>query len=130
MPLRSVSRVAFFLCKVKFLSGRLGAVGLLCLLVAGGSHGSFARADETPGPSVADLLRDVKAPEGFSATVFAGPDLARYPVFVAATVDGTLFVSSDGNGSLDREPHRGRHEGHGVRVHTALLLPHRHTLGR
>ena len=66
-------------------------------------------ADEPPaGPSVAELMRDVKAPEGFEATVFAGPDLARYPVFVAATVDGTLFVSSDGNGSLDREPHRGR----------------------
>jgi putative membrane-bound dehydrogenase-like protein len=81
---------------------------LLCLLVAGGRHGSCARADEAPGPSAADLLRDVKAPEGFAATVFAGPDLARYPVFVAATVDGTLFVSSDGNGSLDREPHRGR----------------------
>ena len=68
-----------------------------------------AVADEpAAGPSVADLMRDVKAPEGFEATVFAGPDLARYPVFVAATVDGTLFVSSDGNGSLDREPHRGR----------------------
>ena len=68
-----------------------------------------AVADEpVAGPSVADLMRDVKAPEGFEATVFAGPDLARYPVFVAATVDGTLFVSSDGNGSLDREPHRGR----------------------
>ena len=70
---------------------------------------SFVVADEPPaGPSVADLMRDVKAPEGFEATVFAGPDMARYPVFVAATVDGTLFVSSDGNGSLDREPHRGR----------------------
>ncbi|MEI7861159.1 MAG: hypothetical protein WCJ21_00950, partial [Planctomycetota bacterium] len=108
MPLRSVSWVACFLFTGRLVSGRLVAIGLLCLLVAEGSHCSCGVADETPGPSVADLLRDVKAPEGFSATVFAGPALARYPVFVAATVDGTLFVSSDGNGSLDREPHRGR----------------------
>ena len=70
--------------------------------------GGAVTDEPAAGPSVADLMRDVKAPEGFEATVFAGPDLARYPVFVAATVDGTLFVSSDGNGSLDREPHRGR----------------------
>ena len=108
MSLRSLSRVAFFCCKAELLSGRLDAMVLLCLLLAGWSHCSCGVADEAPGPSAADLLRDVKAPEGFSATVFAGPDLARYPVFVAATVDGTLFVSSDGNGSLDREPHRGR----------------------
>ena len=108
MPHRSVSWVAFFLCAARIGSGRWGAIVLLCLLAIGGSHCSCGVADEAAGPSVADLLRDVKAPEGFSATVFAGPDLARYPVFVAATVDGTLFVSSDGNGSLDREPHRGR----------------------
>ncbi len=54
------------------------------------------------------LLRGTRMPAGFTATVFAGPDVANYPVFVAATVDGTLYVSSDGNGSLGRDPHRGR----------------------
>jgi putative membrane-bound dehydrogenase-like protein len=54
------------------------------------------------------ILRDVKVPDGFEATVFAAPPAVNYPVFVAATVDGTLFVSSDGNGSLGRDPARGR----------------------
>lgn len=56
----------------------------------------------------AEILRDVKVPEGFEATVFAAPPAVNYPVFVAASVDGTLFVSSDGNGSLGRDPERGR----------------------
>jgi putative membrane-bound dehydrogenase-like protein len=54
------------------------------------------------------ILDDVKVPEGFDVTVFAAPPLVNYPVFVAAAPDGTLYVSSDGNGSLGREPGRGR----------------------
>lgn len=56
----------------------------------------------------AEILRDVKVPEGFDVTVFASPPAVNYPVFVAATVDGTLYVSSDGNGSLGRDSQRGR----------------------
>ncbi|MFT7632554.1 MAG: putative heme-binding domain-containing protein [Mariniblastus sp.] len=56
----------------------------------------------------ADILKDVKVPEGFEATLFAAPPAVNYPVFVAASPDGTLFVSSDGNGSLGRDPGRGR----------------------
>ena len=54
------------------------------------------------------LAREIKPPEEFTASVFATPAQANYPVFVAATYDGTVFVSSDGNGSLGRDPHRGR----------------------
>jgi len=54
------------------------------------------------------IVRDAKVPDGFDMTVFAKPPMANYPVFVAAAPDGTLFVSSDGNGSLGRDPHRGR----------------------
>ncbi|MBL9127490.1 MAG: hypothetical protein JNL97_07585 [Verrucomicrobiales bacterium] len=57
---------------------------------------------------VAALLREVRAPEEFEVSVFATPPAVNYPVFVAAAPDGTLYVSSDGNGSLDRKPHRGR----------------------
>jgi putative membrane-bound dehydrogenase-like protein len=53
-------------------------------------------------------LSDIKVPEGFDATIFAAPPLANYPVFLSAAPDGTVFVSSDGNGSLGRDPHRGR----------------------
>ncbi len=56
----------------------------------------------------AELIKDVKVPEGFEATIFATPPAVNYPVFVAAAPDGTLYVSSDGNGSLDRKPHMGR----------------------
>lgn len=56
----------------------------------------------------AELMKDVRVPEGFEATIFATPPAVNYPVYVAAAPDGTLYVSSDGNGSLDRALHRGR----------------------
>lgn len=56
----------------------------------------------------ADLLKDTKAPPDFETTIFARPPMVNYPVFVSAAPDGTVYVSSDGNGSLDRAPHRGR----------------------
>lgn len=61
-----------------------------------------------PFPKEAEILQDVKVADGFEATLFAAPPMANYPVFVAAAPDGTLFVSSDGNGSLGRNPDRGR----------------------
>ena len=56
----------------------------------------------------ASILEDVQVPDGFEVTLFAAPPAVNYPVFVAASVDGTVFVSSDGNGSLGRSPDRGR----------------------
>lgn len=56
----------------------------------------------------AAILKDVKVAEGFEITLFANSAAANYPVFVAAEPDGTLYVSSDGNGSLGRNPKRGR----------------------
>lgn len=69
-------------------------------------HGVGLWAD---GPlTAADLIKDVTVAEGFEATIFATPDQANYPVFSAAAPDGTLFVSSDRNGSLGRLPNMGR----------------------
>jgi len=59
-----------------------------------------ARGDEK-------VLSDVKVPAEFEVSVFAAPPMVNYPVYVAAAPDGTLYVSSDKNGSLDRQPHRG-----------------------
>jgi putative membrane-bound dehydrogenase-like protein len=56
----------------------------------------------------AEILKDAHAPEGFDMTLFAAPPAVNYPVYVSAAPDGTLYVSSDGNGSLGRKPHRGR----------------------
>ena len=58
--------------------------------------------------SEAALLREVKTPEGFDTTIFAAPPAVNYPVFVSAAPNGTVYISSDKNGSLDRAPHRGR----------------------
>jgi len=58
-------------------------------------------------PSEQDVLKDVKVPPEFDVTLFAAPPMANYPVYVTAAPDGTLYVSSDKNGSIDREPNRG-----------------------
>ena len=82
----------------------------LVFLAAAPSHSA-----EAPPPTVgvtaereAALLKDVKIPDGFEATIFATPPSVNYPVFVSAAPDGTVYVSSDKNGSLDRAPGRGR----------------------
>ncbi len=56
----------------------------------------------------ADILKDAKPAEGFDITLFATSQAANYPVFLSAAPDGTLYVSSDGNGSLGRQARRGR----------------------
>src|SRR5262245_34825697 len=55
-----------------------------------------------------NLQADVVAPPEFDVSVFATPDQANYPVYVAASPDGTVYVSSDGNSSLGTDPGRGR----------------------
>lgn len=72
------------------------------------SGNTIPRIEKQSPEQEANILKDVKIPEGFEATVFAAPPAVNYPVFVAASVDGTLYVSSDGNGSLGRNPMRGR----------------------
>ncbi len=59
----------------------------------------------TPAQVDDDKLKNI--PPGFDATVFATPPAVKYPVFVAAEEDGTLYVAVDQNGSLDRELKRG-----------------------
>lgn len=55
-----------------------------------------------------NILKDVKVPDGFKVSLFSNWQAANYPVYVAAAPNGDLYVSSDGNGSLGREPGRGR----------------------
>jgi putative membrane-bound dehydrogenase-like protein len=56
----------------------------------------------------AEILKDAHVADGFDMTLFAAPPAANYPVFLSSAPDGTLYVSSDGNGSIGRQPHRGR----------------------
>lgn len=69
----------------------------------------LARIPAVASKAKADALaRDVRVADGFEFSIFATPPAVNYPVFVAASTDGTVYVSSDGNGSLDRKPHLGR----------------------
>ncbi len=54
------------------------------------------------------LLSEIKAPPGFSVTLFAQPPEIRYPTCLAAAPSGELFVGVDENGSLDARPGRGK----------------------
>lgn len=84
----------------------------LVLAAASACSLPFLRAEEAK-PALdlkakeADYLKLVTIPDGFDMTLFSSPPQSNYPVFVAAATDGTVYVSSDKNGSLDRAPHRG-----------------------
>jgi putative membrane-bound dehydrogenase-like protein len=73
-------------------------------------HGDeMIEVDPLEAQKLADaaVLSDVKVAEGFDISLFAAPPAVKYPVYVAAAPDGTLYVSVDQNGSLDREANRG-----------------------
>ncbi len=59
-------------------------------------------------PDPKGVLKDVKVPAGFEASVFAAPPDVRYPTCLAATPSGEVFVGIDENGSLDAKGDRGR----------------------
>jgi len=53
-------------------------------------------------------VSDVKAPEGFDVRIFASPPHVTYPVCITTSVDGEVFVGVDEQGSLGKEPGRGK----------------------
>ena len=90
------------------------ALFFLAAFLARAADTAPAAAPAGRGPATAnaatptDLLAQVVAPPEFDVTVFATPDQANYPASVAATPDGTLYVSSDANSSLGVDLGRGR----------------------
>ena len=58
--------------------------------------------------SPAPTLADVHAPDGFDVTLFGVPPEVNYPVCLAAAATGELFVGVDEQGSLGKEPGRGK----------------------
>ena len=62
---------------------------------------------DAPAAKPVDALKGVKAPPEFDVTLFGEPPAVNYPVCLAATPDGLLFVGVDENGSL------GKVEGYG-----------------
>ena len=112
MQFRSFAGWCVFLAAAEFLA--------VTAMSAADRKGNSAAAETLPSPEevskmkpvdpekAAALLKEVKFPDEFEVSIFATPPAVNYPVFVAAAPDGTLYVSSDGNGSLDRKEHRGR----------------------
>lgn len=54
------------------------------------------------------LPRLTALPEGFEVTTFAEPFEVEYPAAISVAADGSVYVSCDRNGSLDKEPDRGK----------------------
>lgn len=60
------------------------------------------------GSESAATTEDVKAPKGFDTKIFAGPPQVTYPVCITTSVDGEVFVGVDEQGSLGKDPGRGK----------------------
>jgi putative membrane-bound dehydrogenase-like protein len=93
--------------KVTFL-GAQGLWGSIWELEA--SAGDLPKLAETVttvgGPSA--VVSDVKAPPGFNVTLFGTPPDVNYPVCLTAAATGEVFVGVDEQGSLGKEPGRGK----------------------
>ncbi len=60
------------------------------------------------GSNASASVEDVKAPKGFDVRIFAGPPQVTYPVCITTSVDGEVFVGVDEQGSLGKDPGRGK----------------------
>jgi putative membrane-bound dehydrogenase-like protein len=71
---------------------------------------SLAKSGSIPFDAAreAKLQAEVKASDGFKATLFAGPPYAMYPTCLTATNEGVVFVCQDPNLSLSVERGRGK----------------------
>jgi putative membrane-bound dehydrogenase-like protein len=71
---------------------------------------SLAKSGSIPFDAAreAKLQAEVKASDGFKATLFAGPPYAMYPTCLTATNEGAVFVCVDPNLSLSVEKGRGK----------------------
>src|SRR4051812_2619660 len=82
----------------------LVTIGVLSFLLS-----SLNAAENRGAKSEAEaLLKNVKAPPGFMVTLFAAPPEISYPVCLAASPSGEVFIGIDENGSLGTKTNRGR----------------------
>ncbi|MEZ6068563.1 MAG: discoidin domain-containing protein [Planctomycetaceae bacterium] len=93
--------------KVNFLGSNTGGWGSIWEVSLHGDEMIEVDPQEAQKLADAAILADVKVPDEFDVSLFAAPPAVKYPVYVASSPDGTLFVSVDQNGSLDREKNRG-----------------------
>ena len=91
----------------------------ITFLGSGGGWGSIWEVEAVPGdlPALpegvtsgapAATVEDVKTPPDFDVTLFAAPPQVTYPVCLTTSVHGEVFVGVDEQGSLGKDPGRGR----------------------
>jgi putative membrane-bound dehydrogenase-like protein len=73
-----------------------------------GGPGGFGGFGGGPSPTDSNIREIVRAPEGFDVTLFGAPPRVNYPVAVAATPTGEVFVAVDEQGSIGRTPGGGK----------------------
>jgi putative heme-binding domain-containing protein len=93
--------------RVTFLGCSTGGWGSLWELEA--SAGELADlVSDGSADGVKGSLADVRLADGFQATVFGAPPAVNYPVCLTAAATGEVFVGVDEQGSLGKEPGRGK----------------------
>src|SRR5258706_1011191 len=69
----------------------------------------FAAPNEPPKPmDEQSILKGIRGPKDFNVTLFAAPPDVMSPTAVAATPAGDLYVAIDEDGSLGKDPGKGR----------------------
>ena len=94
--------------KITFLGSNGGGWGSLWEIEAYPGDLPPLPEGASSGAEGAASIDDVKAPEGFDVSLFAGPPQVTYPVCITTSVDGEVFVGVDEQGSLGKEPGRGK----------------------
>ncbi len=106
-----------------------------------GSWGSFWEFEAYPGelPELTEpvetssvSISDVTAPDGFNVTLFGTPPAVNYPVCLTAASTGEVFVGVDEQGSLGKEPGKGKvlrcidvdGDGQADRINTFATMDH------
>ncbi|MFP6618715.1 MAG: discoidin domain-containing protein, partial [Pirellulaceae bacterium] len=95
--------------QIKFLGATGGMWGSFWEFEASDSKLPELPKGVTTAPAAAAAtIGDVRAPAEFNVTMFGAPPQVNYPVCLAAAADGTVFVGVDEQGSLGKEPGRGK----------------------
>lgn len=93
--------------KVNFLGSNRGWGSFWEFEASEGKLPELPKNPQAPD-GTAGSLSDVQVPDGFQATIFGAPPEVNYPVCLTTAPTGELFVGVDEQGSLGKQPGRGK----------------------